>query len=220
MLIKFQIIIVIIILGTESIYSQNENIKSPYLSVHSGVFLISIDNFDKTYNSQLGLVYGFGVGLPLSTKSYLYGKATLFTKSGTTIIQTYNFENGTPVLVSETRKGSAKFTQWIINGGYLYNFFLSRDWTLGINGGITYIRVSEEQKNKSGTIGSSVDGSGILGFYIGGVLEKNFDKSPFSLFIEPQFNFTRGDVLRYVGNYGGLNINIGARYYLKERRLE
>jgi hypothetical protein len=220
MLKKNHVIIVFIFLCTESMYSQNENMRSPFLSVHSGVFLTSIDNFDKTYNSQLGLVYGLGVGLPLSTRSYIYGKATIFSKSGTPVIQTYNFGNGTPVLVSEIREGSATFTQWIINGGFLYNFFLSRDWTLGINGGITYIRVSEEQKINSGTMVSSVDGSGIFGFFIGGVLEKNFDKSPFSLFIEPQFNFSRSDVLRYVGNYGGVNINIGVRYYFKERRLE
>jgi len=220
MLKKINIIIVIIFLVTGSIYSQNENIRSPYLSVHSGVFLTSLDNFEKTYNSQLGLVYGFGAGLPLSTRSYIYGKATLFSKSGTPVIGTYNFENGSPVLVSETREGSATFTQWIINGGFLYNFFLSRVWTLGINGGINYSRVSEEQKNINGTISSTLDGYGVIGFFIGGVLERNFDKSPFSIFIEPQFDFSRTDVLKYVGNYGGFNLNIGVRYYFKERRLE
>jgi len=214
------LILVLVIISSLSIYAQNENKKSVFLSVHSGIFLTSIEDFDKTYDSQLGLVYGLGIGLPLSTRSYLYGKATLFSKSGTPVIQTYNFENGTPVLVSETREGSASYTQWIFNGGFLYNFFLSQDWTLGINGGITYSTVSEEHKNNSGTVSLSVDGSGIFGFFIGGVLEKNFNKSPFSVFIEPQFNFSRSDVLRYVGNYGGLNLNIGARYYFKERRLE
>jgi hypothetical protein len=214
------LILVFVFISSISIYAQGKNLGSPFLSVHSGVFLTSMDNFSKTYDSQFGLVYGLGVGLPLSTRSYLYGKATLFSKSGTPVIQTYNFVNGTPVLVSEIREGSASYRQWIINGGFLYNFFLSLDWTIGLNGGITYSIVSEEQKNNSGTVGSSIQASGIFGFFIGGVLEKNFDKSPFSIFIEPHFNFMRSDVLSYVGNYGGLNLNLGVRYYFKERRLE
>jgi len=220
MLKRIQIIIVFTIICSTLIYSQDQNFKTAFLSVHSGIFLTSIEDFDKTYDSQFGLVYGLGAGLPLSTRLYIYGKATLFSKSGTPVIKTYNFVNGTPVLVSETREGSANFTQWIINGGFLYNFFLSQDWTLGINAGITYSRVSEEQKNNSGTISSSVDGSGIFGFFTGALIEKNFSESNFSVFIEPQFNYTRSDILKYVGNYGGLNINIGARYYFKERRLE
>jgi len=214
------ITLVLVLISSLSIYAQSENLRSPFLSVHSGVFFTSVDNFDKTYDSQLGLVYGLGVGLPLSTRSYLYGKASLFSKSGTPVVQTYNFVNGTPVLVSEKREGSASYTQWIINGGFLYNFFLSPAWTLGLNGGITYSIVSEEQKNNSGTISLSIKGSGIFGFFIGGVLEKNFDKSSFSVFIEPQFNFMRSDILSNVGNYGGLNLNLGVRYYFKERRLE
>ncbi len=219
MLKKVNLVIFIFFISI-SLYAQSKNLESPFLSVHSGVFLTSIKNFDKTYNSQLGLVYGLGAGLPLSTKSYIYGKATLFYKSGTPVIRTYNLQNGTPVLVSETREGSATFKEWIINGGFLYNFFLNRDWTLGINGGITYSKVSESQKDINGTVSSSIGSSGIFGFFIGGVLEKNFNKSPFSIFIEPQFNFSRSDVLRYVGNYGGLNLNIGARYYFKERRSQ
>ena len=217
---KKVLIPILVIISSFSIYAQGENLKSVFLSLHSGVFLTSIDNFDKTYDSQLGFVYGLGVGVPLSTRSYLYGKATLFSKSGTPVIQIYDFVNGTPVLVSETREGSASYTQWIINGGFLYNFFLCRDWTLGLNGGITYSIVSEELKNNSGTISLSVDGSGVFGFFVGTVLEKNFDQSPISIFFEPQFNFVRNDVLNHVGNYGGFNLNLGLRYYFKERRIE
>ncbi|MFZ2323581.1 MAG: hypothetical protein WAV89_07790 [Ignavibacteriaceae bacterium] len=215
-----KIILFIMIMNASIVFSQKENLKSAFLSVHSGAFLSSISDFDKTYDSQLGFVYGLGFGLPLSSRSYIYGKATLLSKSGTPVIQSYNFENGVPVLVSEIREGTSEFTQWIINGGYLYNLFLNQNWVIGINGGITYSIISEEQKNINGTVSSSVDGSGIFGFFIGVVIERNFDKSHFSVFFEPQFNFNRSDILRYVGNYGGLNLNFGARYYFKERTLE
>jgi hypothetical protein len=220
MLKRIYLALIFIILSSVSNYAQSQNLRSIYLSAHTGAFLTANDNFDKTYDSKLGLVYGFGVGLPLSTRSYIYGKATLFSKSGTPVLQTYSFVNGTTILVSEIKEGSAKYNQWIINGGFLYKFFLNLDWTLGINGGITYSKVTEEQKNTNGIISSSINGSGIFGLFIGGVLEKNFDKSPFSIFIEPQFNFSIGDYLKNIRNYGGLNLSVGGRYYFKERRLE
>lgn len=211
-------ILLVLLLATG--YGQSVATKSPYLSIHTGVFISSIDNFDKTYDSQMGLVYGLGLGLPVSTRSYIFGKATLFSKSGIPVFQNYSFENGSFVLTSEKREGKAKFTQWIFNGGFLYNFFLSSDWTLGLNGGIAYTKVSEEQKNNDGSAGFTLNGSGVLGFFVGGSIEKNFGTSPFSMFFEPQFNFTRREILTYVANYGGFNMNVGVRYYFKTRRLE
>lgn len=218
MLIK---IILFIFIGASAslVFSQSEKSSSQYLSIHTGLFITSIKDFDKTYDSQLGLVYGLGLGLPLSTRAYIYGKTTFFSRSGVPVIKTYTYESGVPVLVSEVREGTAKYTQWIINGGFLYNFFLNQDWTLGLNGGVTYSIVSEELKNINGTVISSMDGSGIFGFFIGAVIEKGFNKSHFSIFFEPQFNLNRSDILRYVGDYGGLNFNIGVRYYFKERTL-
>jgi len=203
-----------------TIFPQSNNLKSVFVSAHSGIFFTSIEDFDKTYDSNIGLVYGLGIGLPLSTRSYIYGKATLFSKSGAISVPNYAVVNGELVYVFDTREGSANFTQFIINGGFLYNLFLNKDWTLGLNGGLTYSIVSDEQKNGTGTIVLSVEGSGIFGFFVGAVLEKNFDQSPISIFFEPQFNFMRSDVLNYTKNYGGINLNLGARYYFDERRLE
>ncbi len=203
----------------QCIYSQTEVAKSLFISAHSGGLITSLEDFDKTYDSQAGFVYGIGLGIPFTTRSYLYGKATLFAKNGTPVNKTYGIENGKFVLISETKGGTAKFTEWIFNAGYMYNFFLSPDWTLGINGGISILKMKEEKKYIDG-ISTTSDGTGLFGFFAGAALEKNFGKSPFSVFVEIQFNVSRGDVLQYVGDYGGVNINAGARYYLKARRLE
>lgn len=217
MLNKIQIL-TIVMLSTVSIYAQSDSLKSSFFSLHSGIFLTSLENFDETYDSQYGFVYGLGIGMPLSTRLSIYGKATLFSKSGSPVIKTYNYENGTRTLVSESREGSASFTQWIINGGLLYNYPINENWILGLNGGITYSIVSEKQKNGGGDTILSIEGSGIFGFFFGGILERKFNKSSFSLFFEPQYNSSRSDVLNYVGNYGGLNLNIGARYYFKMKK--
>lgn len=39
-------------------YAQNPESKSVYLSIHSGLFITSLDNFSQTYDSKEGLVYG------------------------------------------------------------------------------------------------------------------------------------------------------------------
>ena len=56
------LILILIIIGSFSIFAQDENLRSPFLSIHSGVFITSMDNFNKTYDSRLGLVYGLGLG--------------------------------------------------------------------------------------------------------------------------------------------------------------
>ena len=209
-------IFILLFICSFSIYSQTQKKKSLFVSIHSGLFITSIENFEDTYDSQAGIVYGLGLGLPLSTKAFIYGKATLFSKNGTPVFRTYRFENGETTLIDETREGSASFKQWIINGGILYNLLNNRIWILGVNGGITYSKISEEIKNSSGTTSSSVNGSGILGFFGGVVIEKKFDEKPISVFIDTQINITRSDVLSYVGNYGGINLNIGVRYFFKK----
>lgn len=219
MLKKTIIVIAIVFLTGSPVHSQNNNLRTPFLSIHTGVFLSSINDFDKTYDSKIGFVYGFGGALPLSSRSYLYGKATIFKKTGTGLITHYGFINGAWVLY-ETKDGTAKYTQWIINVGYLYNIFLSPDITLGINGGLTYMNISEQQNDITGSITSTPKGTAAVGIFGGIDIEKNFAESPISLFFDTQYNLSKGNIIFMLGNYNGLNMNIGAKYYFKERRVE
>lgn len=218
MLKKICFVITVLLLSNISNYSQSKVMDGFSVSLHSGVFRTSSENFDETYESPFGLVYGLGIGIPISSKSYLYGKATFFSKNGVPLRKTYEFIDGNPVLVSEVKEGSAEFRQWIINGGYQHNFLLGNDFVLGINGGITYTTISEEYKDDAEQIKYSMNGYGMFGFFIGSVLEKSFTNLPFTIFFEPQFNFSRNDIIGITKNYSGFNINIGCRYYLGERK--
>jgi hypothetical protein len=207
--------IFLLLIGSSLLFSQSKESKSAYISVHSGFLHTSKEDFDKAYDSKWGLVYGLGFGVPLSTRTLIYVKATLFATNGTSSYRVYNDDTS----MWEYRNGTANFTEWIYNGGVLYNIFLNIDWTMGVNGGLTYTSISEEQKKQDGRELLSKNGSS-LGLFIGGSIEKNFSKSPFSVFFETQYNLPLNEISDYIGNYGGLNLNLGFRYYFKNRRLE
>ena len=162
--------------------------------------------------------------MAISERTYAFVKVSYFAKSGTPVTNEFDYSSSAPIFVSVVKEGSAKFTQLLINEGFLYNFFLDADWTLGLNGGITFSLVSKEEKNARGDTYYSTDASGMFGVFIGAVLEKEFNDSYFSVFLEPQYNYVKSNVLiinsttnnAYVGNYGGLNLNVGIRYYFRE----
>jgi hypothetical protein len=213
-----QLLIPMFILSHSS-SSQTQEFKSPFVSGNLGCFVTSLKDFSKVYDSNIGFAFGGGVGLPLSSRTYLYGKATYFLKSGVPVIYTYSYQNGTIVSVTESRDGgTATFHQWIFNGGIHYNFFLSEEFTLGVDGGLTYAKISETMQSATATLSSTLDAAGALGFFAGLGLERNFSQSPFTVFAEAQYNYIRHDILTAVGNYGGANLTFGLRYYFKERR--
>jgi hypothetical protein len=165
-------------------------------------------------------VFGAGFGLPISTRAYLYGKATYFAKNGVPVIYTYNYQNGNLVSITETKDGTASFKEWIINAGIQYNMFLSDDFTFSINGGIVYALLSEERRSSSGAASLNISAVGVLGFFGGMALEKNFHGSPFSVYVEPQYNYSRRHIVGVLGDYGGLNLDLGIRYYFQDRRTQ
>ena len=217
-------IFLILIFSNTLIYSQEINGKSGFLSLNSGTFVSSINQFPKTYDSRFGFIDGLEVALANTERIYFFLKVSYFTKSGTPVTNDFDYSNGSSIFVKVVKEGSAKFTQLLINEGFIYNFFLGSDLTLGLNGGITFSFVSEEFKNVWGDTYYSTDASGMFGAFIGVSLEKKFNNSHFSIFLEPQYNYLKSNLLiinyttnnTYVGNYGGLNLSAGIRCYFKE----
>ena len=199
-----------------SLYAQQTELKSAFISANLGAYVVAQSQFDKVYDSNIGFMPGITLGLPLSIRTYIYGKASYFFKNGTPINYTYDLQNGNFVLVSESKEGTAKFREWLFNIGLLYNIFLSEEYTLGINGGLTLVSLYEEKKNSSYSVTSK--GGGLLGFFGGLIIERNFENSPFSAIGAISYNLSRGDIQSFAGNYGGLNVNLGVRYYFNDRK--
>ena len=200
--------------------AQTNQLGSAYVSADLGAFISSRSGFSDTYNSNAGFAFGGGIGLPLSNHLYLRANASYFSKSGTPWWYTYSFQNGVTTLVSKTRDGSAKFTQWMVNGGLQYDFFLSNLNSFGVGAGVTYTNFSEKLRSANGLGSSDQSGQGVLGFYGGLSGERSFEGSPFAIFADAQYNYARHDVSSVIGNYGGLNLSIGLRYYFAQRSRE
>ena len=209
------------------IYSQETNGKSGFISLNTGTFISSIDQFSKTYDSRFGFIYGIEVAIANTEQTYFFIKVSYFAKNGTPVTNDFDYSSGYPIFVKVNKEGSAKFTQLLMNEGFIYNLFLDSDWTLGLNGGITFCLVSKEEKNARGDTYYSTDASGMFGVFIGAALEKKFNDSHVSVFLEPQYNYVKSNVLIinsttnnvYIGNYGGLNLSAGIRFYFKEIKL-
>lgn len=189
--------------------------KSAYVSLHGGLIYVSSDSFSKVYNSRFGFIFGGGIGLPISTRLSLYAKAALFRKSGVPVIYNYKFENNNWILESETKDGSAEFRQWLFNFGLQYRILLSAEYLITIDGGINYTLISEDQKSSDGNIGVSQSNNKFLGFWGGIGVERSFDKSPFSLFAELQYDYIKQNIVFLNANYGGIVMNTGIRYNFK-----
>lgn len=201
------------------IYSQQKEIKSVFITANLGIYNIAADQFSKTYDSNIGFAPAITLGLPLSTRTYLYGKASYFFKNGVPYTSTYSLINGQFVLTSEKREGTATFRELILNAGLLTKIFLSLDYTLGLDGGLTFVSQIEKSSNPSGTLKTTISEDGLMGFFVGCMIERNFGSSPFSLTGDIQYNLSIRSVLGLQNN-GGVKADIGLRYYFKERRLE
>lgn len=211
-------ILLLSLIFISSIYAQQTNFKSAFISANLGIYDVAQSQFDQVYNSNIGFMPGISLGLPISTRTYVYCKASYFSKEGVPVIYSYELQNGNFVLSSESREGTAKFREWLFNAGLLYNIFLSEEYTLGVNGGIVLASIYEDKEVPTDSYPLTSSGGGLLGVFGGVSLERNFDNSPFSIIGEIQYDFSRSDILSAAGNNGGLNVNIGGRFYFHERR--
>ena len=191
---------------------QQNNKRSLFISAQAGIYNIALSQFAQQYNSSIGFMPSVAVGIPIISKSiHLYVKGSYFAKNGVSIAYTYAIQNGNWVPVAESKGGTAKFKEWIINAGILYNIFLSEKYTLGINGGMVWEIVNENKKGPG--FNESNYGDGQVGVFVEAILERRFTNSPFSLIGQAQYNFTTWKILSD-SNYGGFNISIGGRFYL------
>jgi len=214
--------ILLLVLLTGSTYAQDPNLESAFVSANIGGFITAHDGFEDTYNSKFGFAPGVSLGLPLSPHLYLYGKATYFAKTGVPLITTYSIDTaGNVTVISQRKDGTAKFREWIFNAGLLYDIILSQKYKLGISAGATITSLYEHDEYHGITSelsSSTLTGVGLLGYFCGLSLERNFGDGPFSAFAEVQYNYSRPIISSFIGNYGGTNLTLGVRWYFKDRR--
>ena len=156
-------------------------------------------------------------GFPLTKNLDLYTRGSYTTKSNFQSYYNTSYLSGQYQISDQFTKVTSSFSQLLFNGGLLYSFNLSDEFALGVSGGVTYSVVNQEAKLFGGHVVSSVDNETIWGYFGGMMIEKSWDESNASTFIEAQYNYAASDAPYHANALNNLNFTFGVRYYLSGR---
>ena len=169
--------------------------------------------------NPLSFVVGgsFGIPVPVVKDLYLYLRTAYTSQSNFQSFYNTSYLNYNVNFSNEFVEVNSTFTQLILNGGLLYNFLVTDDYTLGVNGGLTFMILNQEARLRTGVVISSVENENIWGAFGGVIGEKRWEDSNFSTFIEIQYNYAESDAVYRPGALSAMNYTFGARYYLTGR---
>ena len=192
---------------------------------HNSVFLggmagvASVNLSGSSDQSPLSLAFGGSIGVPVPfvNNLFLYARTSYISQSNFQSFYNTNYLNNDIQLSDNFVEVNSSFSQLILNGGLLYNFLVTPDLVLGINGGMTFMVVNQEARLRTGRVISSVENENIWGAFGGLIAEKRWDDSNFSTFAEAQYNYAESDASYRPEAFSAMNYTLGVRYYLSGR---
>jgi len=195
----------------------DRNSNSAFLGGMAGAAKINLSGNDG--QSPLSFVVGgsFGVPVPFVKNLFLYARTSYTSQSNFQSYYNTSYLNYSVQFSEEFVEVNSSFSQLVLNGGLLYNFLVTDEFVLGVNGGLTFMVVNQEAKLRTGTVISSVDNENIWGAFGGLIGEKRWDDSNFSTFLEVQYNYAESDAVYRPGSLSAMNYTFGVRYYLAGR---
>jgi hypothetical protein len=211
------VFIIIFFANVLSIAQSNRFSNSAFLGGMAGAAKL---NFAGTEGQNpLSFVVGgsFGIPVPFIKNLFLYARTSYTSQSNFQSYYNTTYLNYPVQFSSEFVEVNSTFTQLILNGGLLYNFLITDEFVLGVNGGLTFMIINQEAKLRTGTVISSVDNENIWGAFGGLIGEKRWSDSNFSTFVEVQYNYAESDAVYRPGALSAMNYTFGVRYYLAGR---
>jgi hypothetical protein len=211
-----QLILILSIAITLNAQSYLKN-TSPFLGGMAGVASVNLSSNDG--QTPLSFAFGGSIGIPvpLVKNLYLYARTSYISQSNFQSFYNTSYLNNIVQLSDEFVEVNSSFSQLILNGGLLYNFIVTNEFVLGINGGLTFMVVNQEARLRTGRVISSVDNENIWGAFGGVIAEKRWDDSNFSTFAEAQYNYAESDAVYRPGALSAMNYTFGVRYYMAGR---
>jgi len=191
--------------------------SSPFLGGMAGVASVNLSRTDG--QTPLSFAFGGSIGIPVPfvKNLFLYARTSYISQSNFQSFYNTSYLNGGIQLSDEFEEVNFSFSQLILNGGLLYNFIVTNEFVLGINGGLTFMVVNQEARLRTGRVISSVDNENIWGAFGGIIAEKRWDDSNFSTFAEAQYNYAESDAVYRPGALSAMNYTFGVRYYMAGR---
>ena len=209
----------VIFLGiTTTINAQlHRNSNSAFLGGMAGAAKINLSGNDG--QAPLSFVVGgsFGIPVPFVKNLFFYARTSYTSQSNFQSYYNTSYLNYSVQFSEEFVEVYSSFSQLVLNGGLLYNFLVTDEFVLGVNGGLTFMVVNQEAKLRTGTVISSVDNENIWGAFGGLIGEKRWDDSNFSTFLGVQYNYAESDAVYRPGSLSAMNYTFGVRYYLAGR---
>jgi len=209
--------IIFFLLTSAALAQHNRHTNSIFFGGIAGAAMVNTsENNGKT---PVAFVVGGSIGIPVPfvKNLFLYARTSYTSQSNFQSIYNTSYQNYPVQFSDKFVEVNSSFSQLILNGGLLYNIIVTDDFVLGLNGGLTFMVVNQEAKLRTGTIISSVDNENIWGAFGGLIVEKRWDDSNFSTYVEAQYNYAESDAVYRPGALSAMNYTFGVRYYLAGR---
>jgi hypothetical protein len=210
-------IVIIFVVNSLLTAQSNRYSNSAFLGGMAGAAKINFSGNEG--QNPLSFVVGGSIGIPVPfvKNLFLYARTSYTSQSNFQSFYNTSYLNYSVQFSDEFVEVNSSFTQLILNGGLLYNFLITDEFVLGVNGGLTFMVVNQEAKLRTGTVISSVDNENIWGAFGGLIGEKRWDDSNFATFLEVQYNYAESDAVYRPGSLSAMNYTFGVRYYLAGR---
>ena len=191
--------------------------SSPFVGGMAGVASVNLSGTEGQVPLSFAFGGSIGVPIPIIKNLFLYARTSYISQSNFQSFYSTSYLNSNVQLSEDFVEVNSSFSQLILNGGLLYNFLVTDDLVLGVNGGMTFMVINQEARLRTGRVISSVDNENIWGAFGGVIAEKRWDDSNFSTFGEAQYNYAESDAVYRPGALSAMNYTFGVRYYLAGR---
>jgi len=174
----------------------------------------SISSSGNEGSDPVSFAFGGSFGIPLTKNLFLYTRSSYSSKSNFQSYYNTSYLTGNVQLSEEFTEVNSSFSQLLFNSGLLYHIPLSEEFAIGVNGGLTFMVVSQDARLQNGTVVSSIDNENIWGAFGGLIVEKGWTDSDVTTFFEAQYNYAKSDALYRTKALNAMNYSFGVRYYL------
>ena len=214
---KIILLLVIIFSISEATAQNNRYSNSVFFGGMAGAAQMNLS--ENEGRTPLSFVVGGSIGIPVPIVKnlFLYARTSYTSQANFQSFYNTSYLNYSVQFSDEFVEVNSSFSQLILNGGLLYNFLVTDEFVLGVNGGLTFMVVNQEARLRTGTVISSVDNENIWGAFGGLIGEKRWEDSNFSTFLEIQYNYAESDAVYRPGALSAMNYTFGVRYYLTGR---
>jgi len=209
------LLLLFVLLQFASVEAQTLKKKSSFISGLVGAAQVS--NSGNSRTGSVALTFGGSYGFPITKNLYIYTRGSYSSKSNFQSYYNTSYLTTQFQLSDQFVEANSSFNQLLLNAGLLYTFNVSKEFSLGVSGGVSFAVVNQEAQLIGGHVLSSIDNEAIWGYFGGLMVEKAWEETNVTTFAEAQYNFAQSDAPYHASALNTVNFTFGVRYYIDRR---